>query len=159
MGNMDKQAVVSILDFYKNIDDEILLKKKAIAELEARYYSVIGSINYDGMPKAKGRTSSPTENAVVNVPEWAAKEIKTLQREQKALCRVKMAIRKELNSLPYVQRTVVLLFYIEGRQWVHIAAQIHYSERQCKNIRDYALDKLGQRFTVNRVVSKYVFPK
>lgn len=159
MGNMDKQAVISILDFYKNIDDEIVLKKRAIAELEARYYSVIGSINYDGMPKAKGQTSSPTENAVLNVPEWAAKEMEILQQEQKALCQVKMAIRKELNGLPYVQRTVVLLFYIEGRQWVHIAAQIHYSERQCKNIRDYALDKLSLRFAANDVIAKYSFPK
>ena len=85
---MDKQAVISILDFYKNIDDEIVLKKRAIAELEARYYSVIGSINYDGMPKAKGQTSSPTENAVLNVPEWAAKEMEILQQEQKALCQI-----------------------------------------------------------------------
>lgn len=159
MGNMDKRAVISILDFYKNIDNEILLKKKAATELEEQYYSVIGSINYDGMPKAKGRTSSPTENAVLNVPEWVIKEMKTLQREQRALCRVKTSIRKELNSLPYIQRTVVTLFYIEGRQWVHIAAQIHYSERQCKNIRDSAIEKLRQRFAVNRVVSKYIFPK
>lgn len=159
MGNMDKQAVVSILDFYKNIDDEILLKKKAIAELEARYYSIIGSINYDGMPKAKGRVVSPVENTVLNVPEWAGKEIKALQREQRGLYRVKTAIRKELNSLPYVQRTVILLFYVEGRQWVHIAAQIHYSERQCKNIRDYALNKLSLRFAANNVIAKFSFPK
>ena len=74
---MDKQEVISILDFYKNIDKEILLKKKAAAELEEQYYSVIGSINYDGMPKAKGRTYSPTENAVLNVPEWVIKEMTT----------------------------------------------------------------------------------
>lgn len=156
---MDKQAVISILDFYKNIDDEILLKKKAVADLEAKYYSTVGSTSYDGMPKAKGRVSSPTENAVLNVPEWAGREIKALQREQRGLYRVKTAIRKELNNLPYMQRTVILLFYVEGRQWVHIAAQIHYSERQCKNIRDSALDKLKQRFSVNPVVSKFPFPK
>lgn len=156
---MEKQAVVSILEFYKNIDEEIRLNKAAITDLEELYYSSNSGINYDGMPKGKGSASSPTENTALNVPEWVSAEMWDLQQEQKALCRVKTAIRKELNRLPYIQRTVISSFYLQEQQWVHISAQIHYSERQCKNIRDCALDKLGRRFSSNRAVSGYSFPQ
>lgn len=156
---MEKQAVVSILEFYKNIDEEIRLNKAAITDLEERYYSSNSGINYDGMPKGKGGTSNPTESTALNVPDWVSAELQELQREKAALCRVRAAIRKELNRLPYIQRAVISSFYLEGQQWVRISAQIHYSERQCKNIRDCAIDKLGRRFSSNRAVSGYSFPQ
>lgn len=156
---MEKQAVVSILEFYKNIDEEIRLNKATITDLEERYYSPISGINYDGMPKGKGGTSSPTENTALNVPGWVNAEMQELQREKAALYRVRAAIRKELNCLPYIQRAVISSFYLEGQQWVRISAQIHYSERQCKNIRDCAVGKLGWRFASNKAVSGYNFPQ
>lgn len=156
---MEKQAVVSILEFYKNIDEEIRLNKATITDLEERYYSPIRGINYDGMPKGKGGTSSPTENTALNVPGWVNAEMQELQREKAALYRVRAAIRKELNCLPYIQRAVISSFYLEGQQWVRISAQIHYSERQCKNIRDCAVGKLGRRFASNKAVSGYNFPQ
>jgi len=156
---MDKQAVVAILEFYKNIDEEILLRKKAAAELEERYYSPLGCVAYDGMPKGQGGVARPTENTVLNVPAWVSSDLRNLQREQRKLYRLKTAIRQELNRLPYIQKAVIAMFYLDGLQWVRIAARIHYSERHCKNIRDCALAALARRFSDNKTIAGYVFPK
>ena len=157
--HMDKKTVVSILEFYKNIDEEISLKKQAQDRLKERYYSPIGCIAYDGMPKGKGRSVSPTESAVLNVPEWAAREMAELQQEQQALYQVKKAIRQELSKLPYKQKAIIFMFYLEGLKWVQISARIHYSERQCRNIRRGALAVLGRRFSANKIIAAYIFPE
>ena len=156
---MDKQKVESILGFYKNIDKEISLKQQSIDKLEDRYYSPVGCVAYDGMPKGKGRNVSPTESAVLNVPEWVTKEMAELQQEQQALYQVKRAIRQELSKLPYEQKAVIFMFYLEGIKWVQISARIHYSERQCRNIRRCALAVLGRRFLSNKIIAEYVFPE
>lgn len=156
---MDKERVVAILGFYRTLDEEIKLKAAEKQDIEDRYYTSISGINMDGMPKGKGGTSSPTETTALNVPEWACSSLRELEKECAALQRVKSAIRKELNRLPYVQRAVVMDFYIRGYQWVRISAQVHYSERQCKNIRDDALGKLAKRFDANRTISAYSFPQ
>ena len=156
---MDKERVVAILGFYRTLDDEIRLKTDEKREIEEQYYSSVSGIQMDGMPKGKGGTSSPTETTALNVPKWASEDLRLLEKECAALQRVKGAIRKELNRLPYIQRVVVLDFYIRGYQWVRISAQVHYSERQCKNIRDDALAKLAKRFDANRTISAYSFPQ
>lgn len=156
---MDKFKIVSILEFYKNIDEEIRLNKEAIEDIEMRYYNPINGVNMDGMPKGKGGTSNPTENTALNVPEWASEQLQELQAEQKALYALKRAIRKELERLPYIQRVIVSDFYIRGDNWVRISAQIHYSERQCKNIRNNALVKLGRRFASNKAIVGHNYPQ
>jgi len=155
---MDKEKVVTILQFYKTIDEEISLNESMIEELHDRYYSTVGAARIDGMPKAKGGVSSPVETTVLNVPESAYNTIRELTEANNKLNKVKSAILKELNGLSYLHKAVIIEFYIRGLQWVRISEHLHYSERQCKNVRNHALEKLSKNFDVNKTISKYNFP-
>ncbi len=155
---MDKEKVVKILRFYKTIDEEISLNESIIADLHDRYYMTVGAARIDGMPKAKGGVSSLVETVVLNVPESVYNTIRELMAENNKLNKVKLAILKELNGLPYIYKAVIIEFYIRGLQWVRISEHLHYSERQCKNVRNQALGKLAQNFESNKTISRFNFP-
>jgi len=155
---MDKEKVVKILRFYKTIDEEISLNESIIADLHDRYYMTVGAARIDGMPKAKGGVSSLVETVVLNVPESVYNTIRELMAENNKLNKVKLAILKELNGLPYIYKAVIIEFYIRGLQWVRISEHLHYSERQCKNVRNQALEKLAQNFESNKTISRFNFP-
>ena len=154
---MEKEKVVEVLKYYRNIEKEIQLNKRIMRDLEDQYYSSVGAINMDGMPKAVGGTSNPTETMALNVSESVRETMIELEEENRRLCKLKTEVLRELNKLPYLHKTVVFDFYINNLQWVRISEQIHYSERQCKNIRNCALDKLKKRFDKNKTISSYDF--
>lgn len=156
---MDKGKVIKVLEFYRTIDKDVQFNKRIIHDLEDQYYHSIGVANIDGMPKGKGNTSSPVEAIVLNVPETVFNTLKELEEQNKKLCKLKTEILREMNVLSHVSRVIIVAFYIEGQQWAQITGQVNYSERQCKNIRDNALDKLTTRFAKNRTVSAYEFPQ
>ena len=155
---MDKDKVVKILKFYKTIDEEISLNESVIADLHDRYYTTVGAARIDGMPKAKGGVSSLVETTVLNVPESVYNTIRELTAENNKLNKVKLAILKELNGLPYICKAIIIEFYIRGLQWVRISEHLHYSERQCKNVRNHALERLAQKFESNKTISRFNFP-
>jgi nucleoid DNA-binding protein len=157
--HMDKGKVIKVLEFYRTIDKDVQFNKRIIHDLEDQYYPSIGVANIDGMPKGKGKTSSPVEAIVLNVPETVFNTLKELEEQNKKLCKLKTEILREMNALSHVSRVIIVAFYIEGQQWAQITGQVNYSERQCKNIRDNALDKLTTRFAKNRTVSVYEFPQ
>ncbi len=155
---MDKEKVVKILKFYKTIDEEISLNESVIGELHERYYSTVGAARLDGMPRGKGGVSSPVETTILNVPESAYNTIRELTEANTKLNKVKLAILKELNGLPYLYKAIIIEFYIRGLQWGRISEHLHYSERQCKNVRNHALEKLSKNFDANKTISKFNFP-
>jgi hypothetical protein len=155
---MEKDKVVKILKFYKTIDEEISLNESVIQELHDRYYVAVGAARLDGMPKGIGGVTSPVETTILNVPESAYNTIRELTEENTKLNKVKSAILKELNGLPYLYKAIIIEFYIRGLQWGRISEHLHYSERQCKNVRNYALERLSKKFNANKTISKFKFP-
>lgn len=156
---MEKEKAIKILEFYRTIDKDFQFNQRIIKDLEDRYYPSIGVAKIDGLPKSKGSTSSPVEAIVLNVPDTVFNTMKELEARNKKLCKLKTEILKEINTLKHVSRVVIIGFYIEGQQWAQITGQVHYSERQCKNIRDNALELLAIRFARNKVIVNYDFPQ
>ena len=113
----------------------------------------------DGMPHGQGTPSSSVERIVMNVPVFVQRTISSMERENSELEEIKAEILSELNRLNYHQKAVMLAFYIDGVRWEQISERLHYSPRQCRNIRDSALDWLGQYFSSNKMISQYKFPE
>jgi hypothetical protein len=156
---MNKGKAIEILKFYRDVDKAISLNERVINDLEDQYYNSVGAVNMDGMPHGKGGTSSPVETTVLHIPRSASRTIREMERENGKLEKIKSEILHELNRLNYHQKAVILGFYIRGLQWEQISEQTHYSPRQCRNIRDTALDRLTKRFTSNRMIANYRFPE
>lgn len=156
---MQREKVVAILRFYRDADKTIRLNERVIKNLEDQYYNSVGAVNMDGMPHGKGGTSSPVERTVLNIPRSVVNTIDSMERDNRKLIEIKAAILEELNRLNYHQKAVVLSFYIDGLQWEQISERLNYSPRQCRNIRDGALDRLAKRFSSNGAIARYQFPE
>lgn len=46
-------------------------------------------------------------------------------------------------------------YYIYGMKWEQVAERNHYSDRQCKNIRDAAVEKLAAKFQNNDFLREF----
>lgn len=156
---MNRNKAIAILKYYRDADKTIRLNERVIKNLEDQYYSSVGAVNMDGMPKGKGGVSSPVEQTALNIPHSVTCTIREMERENEKLAKIKAEILQELNRLNFHQKAVVLGFYIDGEQWERISARTNYSPRQCRNIRDRALERLIKRFTANKAISRYSFPE
>ena len=151
---MDREKVKQILIFFSDIDGRIAFNAQLINDMEDKYYSLNSGRRQDGMPKAKHRTSNPTESAALNIPKAASEAIRQWQDENERLSKLKAAIAWELSRLPQAQRAVIYDFYVRGHKWARIARRLNYSERQCQNIRDNALDRLRCSFSNNKLIAE-----
>lgn len=156
---MQREKVVAILKFYRDADKTIRLNERVIKNLEDQYYDSVGAVNMDGMPRGRGGTSSPVERTVLNIPRSVVNTIDSMERDNRKLEEIKAAILEELNRLNYHQKAVILGFYIDGLQWERISERLNYSPRQCRNIRDGALDRLAKRFSSNGTIARFRFPE
>lgn len=151
---MDKAKVIRLLEFFPDIDEEIRAKRSAIEDLD-QYYNPVSGIQYDGMPKGNYYAVSQTERIAMNMPGYISKEIKVQQREIETLQKVKVEIIKEVSRLNLKHKKIIFGFYFHGMKWEQVAERTNYSDRQCKNIRDEALEKLLAGFKKNRVLAEY----
>lgn len=151
---MSREKAEQLLRMFPEIDGEIRARRNIISDLE-QYYDTSGAINYDGMPKGKNHISNPTEKTAMAVPNYVRAEIDMYKNEVETLQKVKVEILKEVSKLKLRQKNVVFGFYFHAMKWEQVAARTHYSERQCKNIRDEALRILLPRFEQNRVLNMY----
>jgi hypothetical protein len=156
---MNRQKVIGVLRFFRDIEKMIRLNERVIKNLEDQYYNSVGAVNIDGMPHGKGNPSSPVERAVLHIPKSVRNTISSMERDNSALEKIKAEILRELNRLNYHQKEVVLGFYIDGLQWERISERINYSPRQCRYIRENALEKLAKGFAANKLISRYRFPE
>ena len=145
---MKQERVIAILDFYRDIDKTVTMNERVIRNLEDQYYSTLGAVNSDGMPHGKGGVSNPVERVVLNIPQSVSDTIANMRRENERLTAIKGEILSELNALN-----------IDGLQWERLSQRVNYSPRQCRNIRNIALDRLAKRFEQNKRISRYVFPE
>ena len=96
---------------------------------------------------------------VLQIPQSVSDTIANMRRENERLTVIKGEILSELNALNYREKAVIYGFYIDGLQWERLSQRVNYSPRQCRNIRNIALDRLAKRFEQNKQISRYVFPE
>lgn len=149
---MDKEKVIEILDCYKEIDGEIAFYRRTLTDYENQYYNTMGAIVSDGMPHGKNYISRIVENAALNIPDYVREIMKDYAERIEKLQRLKSQILQEVSRLKLKEKTIIFDYYIYGMKWEQVAERIHYSDRQCKNIRDTAVEKLAERFENNATI-------
>ena len=152
---MDKEKVIEILEFYKEIDGEIAIYRRFLHDYESQYYNTIGGTATDGQPKGKYHISQPTEAAALRVPDYVRGDMEQYEAKIKALQRLKAEILREISRLKLKEKTIVFDYYIHGMKWEQVAERNHYSDRQCKNIRDTAVAKLVEKFQNNGFIKGF----
>ena len=154
---MEKGQVVKILTYYRNIDGEIRLYQSLVDDLES-YYDTLGGVNIDGMPKEQNHISNPTEATALNLPPDLRESIEMYTEKISELRALKVQTLKEVSRLEHRMKAVIVDYYLHGLKWEQVSARNHYSERQCKNIRNAAVESLAQRFSENAVIAGFEIP-
>lgn len=154
LGSMSKEKVRKMLKFFPEIDGEISARRSIISDLE-QYYNPIQGIDYGDQKDGKYAKYNKTERRAMEIPEYVRGDIQHYKSEIEGLQKVKVEILKEVSRLTMKQKNVIFGYYFHGMKWEKVAERMHYSERQCKNIRDGAVEWLLKRFEKNRVLSAY----
>lgn len=154
MEDMNKEIVIGYLEYYPQIDGEIEEQRRNLNELNMAY-APAGALQYDGLPKGKNHISRPTEDIALRMPDFVRKEIRDYQESVNRLQHLKVEILREVSKLKLKQKSVIFAYYFYGMKWEQVAERMHYSERQCKNIRDGAIDCLVARFRDNTYIAEY----
>ena len=149
---MEKSKVIELLEYYKDIDGEVSIYRKIITDLTDQYYNPIGAIQCDGLPKGKNNISRQTENMALNIPDYVSGEIREYEEKVQQLQNLKAQMLQEISRLKLKEKRII---YIHNLKWERVAERNAYSERQCKNIRDNALETLSQRFGKNQIISQF----
>ena len=152
---MERNKVIELLKYYKDIDGEVSIYRKIISDLSDQYYNPIGAIQCDGLPKGKNNISRQTENMALNIPDYVSGEIKDYEEKVQQLQNLKVQMLQEISRLKLKEKRIIFDFYIHNLKWERVAERNAYSERQCKNIRDNALEMLSQRFGKNQIISQF----
>jgi DNA-directed RNA polymerase specialized sigma subunit len=152
---MEKSKVIELLEYYKDIDGEVSIYRKIITDLTGQYYNPIGAIQCDGLPKGKNNISRQTENMALNIPDYVSGEIREYEEKVQQLQNLKAQMLQEISRLKLKEKRIIFDFYIHNLKWERVAERNAYSERQCKNIRDNALETLSQRFGKNQIISQF----
>lgn len=152
--SMNKGKVLKFLELFPEIDGEIKARRSIISDLE-QYYNPIQGIGYSDTTKGKYANSNQTERIAMNIPDYVRGDIQRYQQEIEDLQKVKVEILKEVSRLTMKQKNVIFGYYFHGMKWEQVAERTHYSERQCKNIRDGAVERLLKWFEDNRILSEY----
>lgn len=155
---MERANVIKILKFYNDIDGHIDFARSTLENYFDTYYGLHGINPFGGIPSKTNRISNPTESAAINIPDSASRKMNELHTEIEQLGKLQSAILTEICKLPLVEKNILTYFYFKGYQWVQISSRVHYSETQCKNLRNKALDKLGGFFEQNEVVKNFNYP-
>ena len=150
-----KSKVIELLEYYKDIDGEVSIYRKIITDLTDQYYNPIGAIQCDGLPKGKNNISRQTENMALNIPDYVSGEIREYEEKVQQLQNLKAQMLQEISRLKLKEKRIIFDFYIHNLKWERVAERNAYSERQCKNIRDNALETLSQRFGKNQIISQF----
>lgn len=152
---MEKDRVIELLEYYKDIDGEVNICRKIISDLTDQYYNPIGAIQCDGLPKGKNNISRQTENMALNIPDYVSGEIREYEAKAQQLQALKAQILQEVSRLKLKEKRIIFDFYMHNLKWEQVAVRNSYSERQCKNIRDTAVETLSQRFEKNQIISQF----
>ena len=97
-------------------------------------------IDYDDVKISEtNKFHSQTEEMAINnigLEELINKKKEELQSKLDMLDKLTEGLNK-------VEREIIRMYYIEGKQWWQIAYEVKYSERHCRRIRSEAICKLA----------------
>ena len=91
----------------------------------------------------------------LNIPDYVSGEIREYEEKVQQLQNLKAQMLQEISRLKLKEKRIIFDFYIHNLKWERVAERNTYSERQCKNIRDNALETLSQRFGKNQIISQF----
>lgn len=153
----EKSRVIEILTYYRNIDGEIKTYKSIVEDLEG-YYDPLCGQPLDGMPRARNNISQVTENTAINLPENLREDIDYYKAKINSLYLLKAETLKEVSNLGPKFKGIIIDYYLYGLKWEQVSVRNHYSERQCKNIRNTAVESLAQKFRDNKAIADFKIP-
>lgn len=154
MTQMDKTTVIKYLEYNREIDEEIRIKRNILEDLET-CYDTSSAVTYDSMPKRKYHFSNPTEKTAMNIPDYVRMEMREYKAEIEQLQKLKSEIMKEVLRLSLKEKQVIIMFYFQNLKWAKISKDLNYSERQCKYIRSAAVEKLLEMFQDNKTICEF----
>jgi len=132
------KSVEKLLYNYNMLKINIEITDKRLKELEQEEGMRV--MSFDNV-KTSGtnKISSQTEDAAIrNI------EIEDILKKKKGKLQHKLDILDKLiEGLNEIERKVITMYYIEGKQWWQTAYEVKYSERHCRRIRAEAICKLA----------------
>lgn len=116
---------------YKSIKLSIENLKAELAEMDQ---TSISAIQYKESAGKTNRFNSDVENKILR-KELLKSRIEHMENKIKQ-------IDKALSILPDIEREIIQYRYIEGRNYYEFTYKIYKSERQCRRIKNKALNKI-----------------
>lgn len=144
---MDKQQVIDLLEFYPRIGEEIKMYANILHDCENEWG--ISAQQLDGMPHGSGVSDPTARQAYYMAINGAGDYMREIEAQISKLQTLRKEIFNEFKRLPYYQKMVIYYYYLDGKRWAWISSNLNYSERQCKYIRDKAIDSLCEVFEIN----------
>lgn len=95
-------------------------------------------------------------NNIAEKLEESEEEQRRYEERTEEYKRLKIEILREVSQLPYKQKAILIDKYINDLRWTKVAYLNHYSTRQCKNIRNTALQSLKKAFQNNETIMNYI---
>lgn len=97
-----------------------------------------------------------TLNSIAEKLEESEEEQRRYEERTEEYKRLKIEILREVSQLPYKQKAILIDKYINDLRWTKVAYLNYYSTRQCKNIRNTALQSLKKAFQNNETIMNYI---
>lgn len=132
------KSVEKLLYNYNMLKINIEITDKQLKELEQE--EGMRAMSFDNVKTSEtNKISSQTEDAAIrNI------EIEDILKKKKGKLQHKLDILDKLiEGLNEIERKVITMYYIEGKQWWQTAYEVKYSERHCRRIRAEAICKLA----------------
>ena len=128
--------------------------REMVEELES-CYDTTSRQSLGGAPKGDNHVTSATAVVAINLPDGPGDAIKEYTARIAELQALKTEILKEVSQLEHRRKAIVTDYYLHGLKWGQVSARNHYSERQCKNIRDAAVVNLVEVFGANAIIAGF----
>ncbi len=143
MDTMSYRQVEGILYNYKLIKASIENNKLKLENLELEdLEDGVSAIAY-GEPSSKtNKFNSIVENATIKNIEKKERLKKSIRKSIRHETNQIKMIDNALKALSEIERKIIKMYYIEGKQWRNVAFEVNYSIRQCINLRNEAMEDI-----------------
>ncbi len=132
------KSVEKLLYNYNMLKINIEILSHQLEELKKE--EGVKGVAYDDVKISKtNKFHSQTEETAINNIELE----KLINKKKEKLQSKLDMLDKLTEGLNKVEREIIRMYYIEGKQWWQIAYEVKYSERHCRRIRSEAICKLA----------------
>lgn len=143
------REIERLLYNYNMLKINIEIADKQLEEL--REEDGLTGINYEGVQISETyKFHSQTEDAAEK--NITAEEL-ILKRKEKLENKLEV-LDKLIEGLNSIEKTIIKMYYIQGKQWWQIAYEVRYSERHCRRMRSEAIGKLAVGLHGERAIER-----